>query len=272
MFDAPPTFPHQRVRGSVRVVLSSRGLRVLRQQGSAKAMLPRVHGPDPEVVILNTAGGLTGGDRLDLDVTLESATRATVTTQTAERAYRSVTGAAGVAVRFHVGQGGHLVWLPQETILYDGAALSRRTDIALDRGATALFCEMIVLGRAAHGETLADIALDDLRRVTRDGRPVLVEPLRIDAGTLARGTSAAIFHGARGIATVALVAPGAEAAVDAVRAALPDGARAAVSGWDGKCVVRVLAPGAQDLRRAVAAVAMVLKRGPLPRVWAMGGT
>ena len=270
MFDTPPPVPHQRVRGLARVTMGPHGVVALRQQGSAKAMLPRVHGAEPEVVLLNTAGGLTGGDRLDIAVTLDPGTRAIVTTQTAERAYRSVTGAARVDVRFQVGQGARLCWLPQETLLYDRSALTRRTEVALDQGASVLMCEMIVLGRAAHGEVLADVALDDLRRVTRRGRPVWVEPLRIDAGTLSAAPSCAIFRGARALATVALVAQGAEDAVDAVRALLPEGA--AASGWDGRCLVRVLAPGARELRRAVAAVIDVWKGGALPRVWAMGGT
>jgi urease accessory protein len=79
-----------------------------------------------------------------------------------------------------------------------------------------------------------------------------------------------MLSGARAMATVALVAPGAEEALGPVRQVLGPGA--AASGWNGKCVVRVLAPGARELRRAVAAVLAVLRPGGLPRVWAMGGT
>ncbi len=263
----------QRTRGDARVMLAGSGLRELRQAGSAKAFLPRVAGPVPEVVFLNTAGGLTGGDRVSFALDLGPGARASATTQAAERVYRSAGGVAEMTVTAEVADGAALAWLPQETILYDGAALRRRTVIRLKGEATCLLCEMIVLGRAAMGETVTRLDLSDCREIWRGSTPAFVEPLRLTDATLARLDSPAMWNGARAVATIALVARGAEDAVEAVRAVLPVSgpAEAAASGWDGKCVVRVLAPGARDLRRTVAAVLTVLGRGPLPRVWAMGG-
>ncbi len=270
MFDvAPPKPILQRTRGEACVRLGANGLKGLRQQGSAKAFLPRIHGPEPEVVFLNTAGGLTGGDRMRFALAVAAGARAAGTTQAAERAYRSAGGAAEVEVALEVAEGARLSWLPQETILFDGAALHRRTVAALRGSAWFLYCEMIVLGRAAMGETVAQLDLFDHREVRRDGKPVLVEPLRLADADLARAGGAAVLSGARAFATVALIAPGAEDAVGPVRAALGEGG--AASGWDGKCIVRCLAPGARELRRAVARALAVLKGGPLPRVWTMGG-
>lgn len=100
----------------------------LRQQGSAKAILPHVGG-HPEVVFLNTAGGLTAGDRLSYATEVPAGMRLTATTQTAERAYRAEGGEAEVRVTHRVE--GWLDWLPQETILFDCAALHRVTEIDL---------------------------------------------------------------------------------------------------------------------------------------------
>ncbi|MGB8621213.1 MAG: urease accessory protein UreD, partial [Paracoccaceae bacterium] len=185
----------QRARGRAAVTLAAApgGARLKRlfQSGAAKAMLPRVHAPVPEVVFLNTAGGLTGGDRMDYSLDLAPGARACATTQTAERAYAGSGGVAEFSVEMRVGAGGALDWLPQETILFDRSALSRRTVIALEDDASLVMAEMIVLGRAAMGETLSDVFFRDLRQVTRDGRPVLVEPLRLTAETLARRGAAA---------------------------------------------------------------------------------
>jgi urease accessory protein len=271
MFDGPGLHGTlERARGSARVALGPRGLERLAQAGSAKAMLPRVHGAAPEVVFLNTAGGLTGGDRMAFALALGPGASAVGTTQTAERVYRSCGGAAAVEVALDLAPGADLAWLPQETILFEGAALDRRTTARLRGDARLLLCEMVVLGRAAMGETVAHTDCRDRREVLRDGRPELIEPLRLTDAVLARAGGAAMLTGARALATVALVAPGAEDAVGPVRAVL--GPRAAASGWNGKCVVRLLAPGARELRRAVAAVLEVLGPGRLPRVWAMGGT
>ncbi|MFC2968173.1 urease accessory protein UreD [Acidimangrovimonas pyrenivorans] len=273
MFDAPaPSIHLQRTRGRAAVALGASGrLTGLHQSGSAKLFLPRIHSDVPEAVFLNTAGGLTGGDRLDYAVELAPGARAVATTQTAERAYASSGGAAELNVTLTLGAGAALDWLPQETILFDRSALARRTVADLAGEARLAMAEMVVLGRAAMGEVIGEMYLADWREVRRDGRPVLVEPLRMTSATLAAGP--AVLNGARAFATVALVAPGGEDALGPVRAclvgALPDGVEAAASGWDGKCVVRLLAGDALPLKRAVAAVLDVLRGRPLPRVWQM---
>jgi urease accessory protein len=257
----------QRARGRADVVLGPGGVERLAQAGCAKAFLPRVHGVPAEAVFLNTAGGLTGGDRLEIGLTLSDGLRATGATQTAERAYASRGDTAEVAVTLVVGAGGRLDWLPQETILFDRSRLSRRTRVDLGPGATVLICEMVVLGRAAMDERLRDVAFRDRREVWQGDAPLLVEAVEMGPGALARGQGAAMLGGARAFATVALVGPGAADAVDAVRAAWPgDGVTGAASGWDGKCVARLLAPDALPLKRAVARVIVALG-GHLPRVW-----
>jgi urease accessory protein len=120
----------------------------LRQQGSAKVILPHV-GTVPEVVFLNTSGGLTAGDRLTYGLTLGDGVRAVATTQTAERAYLATNGTAEVTVHHTVGVAGWLDWLPQETILFQEAALSRRTRVDLGPRAGCLLLEAVVLGRAS---------------------------------------------------------------------------------------------------------------------------
>jgi urease accessory protein len=237
----------------------------LAQTGSAKAFVhPGASGP--EVVFLNTSGGLAGGDRLSLSLDLGPGCRATATTQTAERAYRSTGGAARVAVRHVVGAGAHLDWLPQETILFDASDLERETVIELAPGASCLMLEAVVLGRAAMGETVARVCLRDMRRITRYGRPVLVEPLHLETEALTAGPG--VLDGARAFATLALVGQGAEDAVARVRRVLdePDVAGGA-SGFDGRLVVRLMAGDGWPLRRQILRLLAVLRPGPPPRVW-----
>ena len=259
----------QRATGRAHVGLVARGavtcLSDLHQSGSAKAFLPQVHGPVPEVVFLNTSGGLTGGDRLTFSVTLGEGAQAVATTQTAERAYASSGGRAVMEVVLSLGAGAALDWLPQETILFDRSTLARRTRADLGPGARLMLCETVVLGRAAMGETVRELEFSDWREVRRQGRPLLVEPLRITAATLAAGPAA--LHGARALATVAHVAPGADDALGAVRACLPDGIEAAASGWDGKLIVRLIGPDLFPVKRAVARVLDVMRGVALPRVW-----
>lgn len=264
MLDATPLL-HQRTHGTAHIRLGSDGaLQTLFQKGSGKIMLPRCHGSVPEAVFLNTAGGLTGGDRLDYKIDLAAGTRLTATTQTAERAYASSGGAAEVDVTMTVGAGAHLDWVPQETILFDRSALHRTTRIDLAPGGTCLFAEMLTLGRAAMGERVVTLDVIDRRIVTRAGASLLVDPLRVTDSDLSGGDPAGL-GAAKALATVILVAPDVQDRLAALRRILPD--TAVASAWNGKLVVRAMSPDPYRLRRDVAAVLKHLRGVDLPRVW-----
>lgn len=125
----------------------------LRQSGSLKLLFPRPAGPALEGVLLKTAGGLTGGDRMQVDVTAEAAAHVILSSQSAERAYRAVKSTCAiVGVRLTAGAGARVDWLPQETILFDGAALTRSLIVDLDPTAPALLVEPVIFGRKAMAE------------------------------------------------------------------------------------------------------------------------
>jgi len=270
MFDEmAPLAQMQRVDGRAGAVIGAGGrLKRLWQKGSAKAMLPRMHGRAPEVVFLNTAGGLTGGDRLDYALEVEAGGAAVGTTQTAERAYLSRDGMARVETRLVVGANARLHWLPQEVILFEGAALDRRLRVEMAGDAEVVILETLVLGRAAMGERLAQIALTDRRDVIRDGRVAMVEAIRLGPDDLTRSGVAGL-SGAVALATLSLFAPNAGDRLARLRAVLPEGGavRAAASAWDGRIVARFMAAEAWPLRVAVARAVQTLTEGPLPRVW-----
>ena len=273
MFDSGQK-PMQRAFGRAHVSLTHRSGRLalddLHQSGCAKAFLPQIHNPIPEVVFLNTAGGVTGGDRLRYELDVAAAGRVTGTTQTAERAYKSVGDTGEITVKLSVGAGGRLDWLPQETILFDGSDLRRRTEMDLQGDAEGLMVETVVLGRKAMGETLSDLSFFDTRQIRRDGRVVFVEPLQINKATLGVRGNAAVFGDATAIATIVFVAQGAEDALGPLQQIPPDvGVSVASSAWDGKCVLRLLAADSWPLRCTVARILSQLRGQDVPRVWQM---
>ena len=171
------TIPLQRAVGELRVEVKRLGtetaLHGLRQVGCLKARFPRRVTPGwMDVVMLNTGGGVAGGDRLDLSFTVALGASVTVAAQAAERFYRALARDAPSRVRttVTVAQGGALEWLPQETILFDRCALDRRLHVDLAADACFLAVETLVFGRAAMGEQVRQAWLRDLIRVRRDGR------------------------------------------------------------------------------------------------------
>ena len=239
----------------------------LTQSGSAKAFC-HITQSGPEVVFLNTSGGMTGGDRLHYGLDLGAGCRVTATTQTAERAYRSAAGTAEVTVEHRLAAGAHLDWLPQETIFFNHSALRRTTQVRLDPGASCLLLEAGLLGRVAMGEQVVSLDLRDRREVWRGDVPVLVEPLRLTSASLSAGVG--VLQGARAFASLALVREGAEAVLETVRQLLDEpGVTGGASAFDGRLMVRLLAVDGWPLRRQILRLLAVLRPGPLPRVWHM---
>ncbi len=287
---APPPPTLQRTFGRAHVGFRfERGatrLADLRQEGAAKIRLPRTHGAPPEAVLINTAGGLTDGDRIEQSVMVGPGATATVTTQACEKLYRARGEApAHVVNRITVGTGGRALWLPQETILFENGRLARRLDADVAEGGRLLVCESGLLGRAAMGEVPTRGLLDEAWDIRVAGRPFAAERSRIGGpkGPLGATTAGpATLSGHRAFATVLLVAPGeadlVEAGVEAVRA-LPgaEGGERGVSGWNGRLLLRLVAPDGLSLRRALVPALEALaglvrgEAGParLPKVWAL---
>ncbi len=270
----------QRARGIVRLgfVADADGatrLTTLYQAGAGKARLPRAPaGAPPLAVLLNTAGGLTGGDKFLTEVSIGDGAAAVVTTQAAERVYRRLTGTARVETRLTVGRGARLSWLPQETIVFDGAGLERSLDVSIGAGAQFIACEAIVLGRAAMGETVRTVEVRDRWDITIDGRLVFADRLRLVGDAEAILAGPATGGGARAFATLVLAGAGAAERLDAVRGAIEaavtavgGGVEAGASALDGVVVARLIASSATPLRVTLARLLAALEGRPLPRVW-----
>jgi urease accessory protein len=264
----------QRAVGELRVVVKRFGpetvLDELRQVGCLKARFPRRIVPGwMDVVMLNTGGGVAGGDRLDLAFAVGAGGQATIAAQAAERFYRvrSADAPSRVRTRLTVEAGAWLEWLPQETILFDRCALDRRLEVDLAADARFLGVETVVFGRTAMGEQVQQGWLRDLIRVRHGGSLLLHDAIRLDGDIDAALGRPAVGGGAGVVATIVYVAPDAAVRLDAVRAALGP-AEAGASVWNGMLVVRILGADSASVRGTVIAALGVLREArPLPRVW-----
>jgi urease accessory protein len=263
-----------RTEGSVRLGFAKAAdgrtaLARLHQSGAARVRFPKpAAGEAPEAVLLNTAGGLTGGDRVRIEVALASHCDATVTSAAAEKIYRSLEGEAEIRMRLELSEGGRLAWLPQPTIVFDRAKLDRRTEVAMAGGATLLATEVLIFGRAAMGEDVRRGSCRDEWRVRRGGQLVFADTFRVDgpiANVLDRG---ATLDGARAVAMLLYAAPDATARLEEARALL-HGAKgvAGASAWNGLLVVRAMAHEGRSLQNALEPLISRLSGRPMPRLW-----
>jgi urease accessory protein len=270
---APDVPALERARGAARIAFSASGgttrLAENFQSGSAKARFPRSPlGRPPEVVLLNTAGGVTGGDHLTYAVAARDGARAVATTQAAERIYRRSSGVARIDTALTVGGGASLDWLPQETILFDRSALRRTLTADVEPTGRLLAVEAIVLGRTAMGEQIRSAALADSWRIRRGGTLVFADGLRFEGDSVAILAGGATGGGARAVATLVLVAPDAEASLDAAREALASATcEVGASAWNGMLVARLAAAEGQRLRTALVGLIERLRGVTMPGTW-----
>jgi urease accessory protein len=269
--EAAATFAANRAHGrvSLALVATPTGVRrtVTREEGSLRVRFPGACAGAPEAVLVNTAGGIAGGDRLAVDLALDPGAKLVVTTAAAEKIYRSLGTDSRFDVTATLADAAELTWLPQETILFDRARLVRTIAITLAPTAKLLLAETVVFGRAAMGETVHDGSFADRWRIRRDGRLAFAENFRLDGPVNDRLNESAVAGGRPALGTV-LMAPGDDAAVEAVRAA--SGAfrgEVGVSAWNGIALARLAAHDGAALRHDLVVLLSALGRRALPRIW-----
>ncbi len=270
----------QRTAGRGRLVVARRDganrLETLFQDGAAKIRFPGAAATAPvEAVLITTSGGLTGGDRMDWEVAAGAGTSVVLTTQASEKIYRAGDGEARVGIDLAVASGASLSWLPQETILFDGAALQRTVSVGLERHSRLLLAEPLVFGRREMGEAVRSVRLRDRWRISVGGDLVHAEDQRLEGDASAILARAAIGGGASAFASLLLVEDAAERWIDPVHSLLAgnDGVVGGASTWrvgeTGKLLARIAAKDGYCLRKALQPLLALLNgQAGLPRIWA----
>ncbi|WP_274836953.1 urease accessory protein UreD [Phaeobacter gallaeciensis] len=241
-------------------------LKDLHQAGAMKLLFPQGR-PHPEAVMVNTAGGITGGDRFSVAAAALDNSRLTVTTQAAERAYRAQPGEVGrMETRLEVAAGARLNWLPQETILFNGSRFARRLRVDLAADARFLMVEPVVFGRLAMGEALTSARFSDRVEIRRDGQMIYYDGVELRDDIAATLDRPAVAGGARAMAALVLAHPRAESWLEPLRAMLPGTGGVSLLAKD-LLVLRLLAADGFDLRQTLVPILDRLLPDGLPRAW-----
>ncbi|WP_245294887.1 urease accessory protein UreD [Rhizobium rhizosphaerae] len=272
---SPPGARAQRAWGSGRLsTKAGQGrtrLETFYQEGCAKLRLPEMFDGTMEAVLINSSGGLTGGDRMEWRFAAGPQTQLTLTTQACERIYKASAGTAEIDTRLTVGEGARLDWLPQETILFDRAALARSLEVDLAEDATFLAVEAVLLGRKAMGETVRTGAFRDRWRIRREGRLLHADQLALEGEIAALARRQAVLGG--GVAFASLVFCAAHCAhhVAPLRRLLgpaQGGVSHVTVGGQDKLVIRLIAEDGFSLRKTLVPMISHLRMGAsLPKVW-----
>jgi len=236
------------------------------EDGSLRVRFPNSAHAGLEAVIVNTAGGMAGGDSFGIAMSVGAGASLIAGTAAAEKIYRAVGTPTEMDVTLEIGEGARLAWLPQETILFDQARLNRRIDVDLAATASLVMAEAVIFGRSAMGEVVEQGLLADRWRVRRAGRIVFAESARIEGALAKKLMRAAVAAGGIAIATV-LIAPADEAGIGAARAVADQFiGEVGISAWNGIAVARLCARDGAALRHDLIALLAALEQ-PVPRLW-----
>jgi urease accessory protein len=269
----------QRAEGSCRIVLSGSesGTRVMDvfQRSPIRVMFPRIGGAAVnEAVLINTAGGIAGGDHLEYSVTALAGASVAVTSQAAEKVYRALNEPARITTKLKACEAAKLAWLPQETIVFNWARLCRETEIEVSSGAELLALEWLVLGRAAHGEEVVGGHITDSWRVKRDGRLIWADSFRATDETFPHVHRKALLSNRRAVATLIYFGPDLDTRLQFLREIASSlECHCAATSVGGLIIVRFAAKVSSDLRLALRSFlqqfSRELGRGPfrLPKMW-----
>lgn len=241
----------------------------LHQSGSLKALFPASRHGALNAVFLNTGGGVTGGDRFRISAEALPEASLVLTSQAAERLYRAQLAEMGqMDIQLKVGQGGRLDWLPQETILFDGARVTRNFHIDLAPGARLLAVEPLISGRLAMGEQVRSGHLADRWRLRRDGRLVFADNFRLAGDVEAQLWRPAVAGGHRALAALLFAAPEAEAQLPHIRAVLGAHGGASLLAPD-LLFARITAEDGFELRKRLIPAITRLSGQDIPKTWTL---
>jgi urease accessory protein len=259
---------HQRSHGRLDLSFAGAGaantVTELFQSSPCRALFPRPRPGEPVLAVLaNTAGGLAGGDSIAVSVSVDAGGAATVTTQAAEKVYRSLGPDARVETRLSVADGAQLEWLPQEAILFDGACLDRGVSADIAPGGRLLACEMLVFGRIARGEIMREGRVRERWKIEQGGRLQWIDRLGLSGGIAARLDGLG-FGGARAFATALYAGPDAALLLAAAReVAEAEGGGATLV--NGVLVARILGAHPGRVRAGLTQLVGALRRAAFGR-------
>jgi urease accessory protein len=235
------------------------------------------------VYVLHPPGGFVAGDALALTVEVGAGAHALLTTPAAGKAYRSGGGrVARVRQELHVAAGSVLEWFPQETIIYDGAAIELHTRVQLGGDAAFAGWEVVCLGRPASDERLQTGSCRQRFELYRDGVPLVIDRTQLEGGgplldapygLLGQPVLGTMFVSGGALGPEVLEGLRARAAAFIEAAAGTTAERATVTLLDGALVCRYLGGSGERARKFFAEVwatvrPLLCQRPPCPpRIW-----
>ena len=260
--DSPP-----RARGALHLTAAGQSkIKNLFQQGSTRALFPR-RANGLECIIINTSGGLTGGDEFSNSIKCEDHSHLTISTQGCERIYKSGDGTAAVVEnKVIVKNASRVNWLPQETIIFDQGRINRQLKVELSSEAEALIVEPVIFGRLAMGETNISGHFEDKVEIHVDGKIAFLDKTRLTGDISKTLKRPAVLNGSSATAVLIFKSKTAKSFLNFLREQSNAQSGASLISKDF-LVARFIAPTGYELRQMLVPIITEITDKNLPKTW-----
>jgi len=222
------------------------------------------------VYVLHPPGGIVSGDKLFINVNADLGSAALITTPAAGKFYRSSGNKACQSVSINVAENAAVEWLPQETIIYEGACVSSSLTFDLAANARFIAWEILSLGRPASAEGFSYGTAELRWQINREGLPFYLERLLLDANAISARWG---LNGQSACGTM-FASPASAKSLEAVTSLIGDAPNQGVTRIDDLLICRATDTRTDRIRRffeqiwEIIRYDIVHRNACAPRIWA----
>ena len=254
--------------GNLDVKLQNDHLTKLYQEGSSRAILPNTYGKTKELILINTSGGITSGDKYNINLILENS-KLCATTQAAEKIYSGYGDPAKLLININLDENSSLFWLPQEMILFDNCNLQRSINVKLEKNSNLLISETFVFGRTAMGEKIKNGYLSDLWKIYVADKLQHVEAINFNGNIEESISKKTTLNNQSAVNTIFAMGEIVIKIASDLRKVLSnlDNVMSELSMWDDKMIIRTISKNNYYLKSALNKILFNIIGNNLPKIW-----
>ncbi len=257
----------QRSKGNINIELLDNAFKKFFQRGCCKILNPNNYNESNELVLINTAGGITCNDNIEINATINNS-ELSICTQAAEKIYAGIGDPATVEININLNNSS-LYWLPKELILFDKSKLRRKININLSGNSNLIFCETSIFGRKAMSEQIKNILFSDQWKINVNSCLKHFEAINMQGSMIDNYKNNYTFANKSALSTILIFGEIIHKAEYELRKIIEniDNHYCEMTKFDDKIIIRSLSNDNYDLKKTLNFIIKNIIHDKLPKSW-----